>query len=95
EAWQALSSEDQERFAPLCPDFVAELRSPQDALPALLEKMQEYLDHGARLGWLLDPVDKRVHVYRRGRTKEVLENPKSLSGEDVLEGFVLDLEDIV
>jgi Uma2 family endonuclease len=95
EKWQALSNDEQERFAPLCPEFVAELRSPRDSLSSLQEKMQEYVDNGARLGWLLDPLEKRVYVYRPGRAMECLENPKSLSGEDVLEGFVLDLEDIV
>jgi Uma2 family endonuclease len=95
EAWEALSDEEQERFAPLCPDFVAELRSPQDRLSSLQEKMQEYLDNGARLGWLLDPVEKRVYVYRPGRPVECFVNPVSLSGEDVLEGFVLDLKDIL
>ena len=95
EVWQALSDEEQERFAPLCPEFVAELRSPRDSLSSLQEKMQEYLDNGARLGWLLDPVEKRVYVYRQGRAMECLENPKSLSGEDVLEGFVLDLQDVL
>jgi hypothetical protein len=57
--------------------------------------MQEYLDNGARLGWLLDPIEKRVYVYRRGRAMECLENPKSLSGGDVLEGFVLNLQGIL
>jgi Uma2 family endonuclease len=95
EAWQGLSDEEQERFAAVCPDFVAELRSPQDNLSDLHAKMQEYLDNGARLGWLLDPIEKRVYVYRKGRAPECLENATSLSGEDVLEGFVLDLEDIV
>lgn len=95
EAWQALSDEEQERFAPLCPEFVAELRSPQDSLSTLQTKMQEYLDNGARLGWLLDPVEKRVYVYRRGGATECLENPKSLSGEAVLEGLELDLQGIL
>jgi Uma2 family endonuclease len=95
EAWQGLTEEEQERFAPLCPDFVAELRSPRDSLSSLHEKMQEYLDNGARLGWLLDPVEKRVYVYRPGRPVECLENPVSLSGENVLEGFTLDLRDIL
>jgi Uma2 family endonuclease len=95
EAWQRLSDEEQERFAPLCPDFVAELRSPQDNLSDLQAKMQEYIDNGARLGWLLDPIEKRVHVYRKGQAPECLEKPKRLSGEDVLEGLELDLKDIL
>lgn len=95
ETWQALSNDEQERFAPLCPEFVAELRPPRDSLSSLQEKMREYVDNGARLGWLLDALEKRVYVYRPGRAMECLENPKSLSGEGVLEGFVLDLENIV
>jgi len=95
EVWQALTNEEQERFAPLCPEFVAEIRSPRDSLSNLREKMLEYLDNGAQLGWLLDPIEKLVYVYRRGRAMECLENPRTLSGEDVLEGFVLDLQDIL
>ena len=95
ESWQALSDEEQERFAPLCPEFVAELRSPQDSLSSLQAKMQEYLDNGARLGWLLDPIEKRVYIYRSGEATECLENPQSLNGEGVLEGFQLDLQNIL
>ena len=93
EVWQALSDEEQERFAPLCPEFVAELRSPRDSLSSLQAKMEEYIDNGARLGWLLDPIEKRVYVYRKGRAPECL--PKRLSGEKVLEGLDLDLKDIL
>jgi Uma2 family endonuclease len=95
EAWQGLSDEEQERFAAVSPDFVAELRSPQDSLSDLQAKMQEYIDNGARLGWLLDPIEKRVYVYRKGTAPECLENPKRLSGEQVLEGLELDLKDIL
>ena len=95
EAWQDLTNEEQERFAPLCPDFVAELRSPQDSLTSLKAKMQEYIDNGARLGWLVDPIEKRVYVYRKGGASEHIENPKRLSGEEVLVGLDLDLTDIL
>ena len=83
------------KFAPLCPDFVAELRSRRDRLPSLQTKMKEYIDNGARLGWLLDPVEKRVYVYKPGQEIGCVENPQSLDGEDVLKGFVLDLAGIL
>jgi len=93
--WDAMSAEQkQETFAPVCPDFVVELRSGSDALNALQEKMREYMDNGARLGWLLDPKNKRVEVYRAGKPTEVLEAPSELSGEDILPDFVLKLHRI-
>jgi Uma2 family endonuclease len=76
----------------ICPDFVVELRSASDSLQPLQEKMQEYLDNGARLGWLLNPVERQVEIYRVGKQVEVLENPMELSGEDVLLGFVLSMK---
>lgn len=91
ERWNALSLEQQDKFPPLCPDFVIELRSPSDNIEELQQKMQEYLDNGTVLGWLIDPKTRRIEVYRGGRNKEVLESPSTLSGEDVLPGFVLDL----
>ena len=93
--WDALSDEEQEKFAPLCPDFVAELRSPSDQLATLEAKMAEYIQDGARLGWLLDPIEKRIDVYRPGRKVEVLENPTHVEGEDVLNGLVVDLQEIL
>lgn len=93
--WDALSDEEQEKFAPLCPDFVAELRSPSDQLATLEAKMDEYIQDGARLGWLLDPIEKRIDVYRPGRKVEVLENPTHVEGEDVLNGLVVDLQEIL
>lgn len=86
-----LSQETKERFLPLCPDFVVELRSPSDRLPDLQAKMEEYRDNGARLGWLIDPQERRVHVYRPGRPAEVLEDPAEVSGDPELPGLVLDL----
>ncbi len=89
--WETLSEADQRRFPPICPDFVIELRSPSDRLSDVQAKMEEYLENGARLGWLLDPDTKQVHIYRPAQQVEVLEAPDSVSGEQVLQGFVLDL----
>ncbi|HAG80563.1 MAG TPA: hypothetical protein DCL61_05190 [Cyanobacteria bacterium UBA12227] len=92
ERWEALTPEQQETFPPLCPDFVIELRSKSDNMEPLRQKMQEYLANGLRLGWLIDAKNKRVEIYRQNREVEVLESPVSLSGEEVLPGFVLDLQ---
>ena len=94
ERWESLTSEQRRGFAPLCPDFVVELGSETDSLKDLREKMQEYMGNGAQLGWLIDPKNKRVDVYRAGQTVEVLENPSNLSGEKVLPGFILTLKRI-
>ncbi len=95
ERWKTLTPEQQRVFAPICPDFVVELRSPSDTLSKLQEKMQEYLEQRARLGWLLDPLTGNVAIYRPSRPVERLERPATLSGEDVLPGFVLDLKSIL
>lgn len=89
ERWDALTQDEKEGFVPLCPDFAVELRSKTDSLVDLRDKMQLYLNNGMRLGWLIDPQNVRVEVYRLGRAAEILEEPKELSGEDVLPGFVL------
>jgi Uma2 family endonuclease len=94
ERYFALTQEERESFPPICPDFVAELRSRTDRLKPLQEKMAEYIENGVRLGWLIDPYQKQVHIYRKNGEIEILENPKTVSGEDVLEGFELDLEEI-
>lgn len=94
EKWNALSTEERKKFLPLCPDFVIELLSPTDSWVKSLAKMQEYQDNGCRLGWLIDPESKRVAIYRLGQSVEILEAPVSLSGESVLLGFVLNLENI-
>jgi Uma2 family endonuclease len=83
--------EQRKKFLPACPDFVLELRSPTDSLPDLQAKMQEYLDNGAQLGWLIDPEPRHVYVYRPGGPVERLDNPDTISGDPVLPGFVLDL----
>jgi Uma2 family endonuclease len=89
--WQLLSRSDQEKFPPICPDFVIELRSRTDSLPQLQAKMQEYLTSGLRLGWLINPQDQQVEIYRPDQSVVILSLPTILSGEDVLPGFVLDL----
>lgn len=94
ERWDALSIEQQETFAPICPDFVVELRSKNDSIEKLRAKMREYIDNGARLGWLIDRKNQQVEVYRPGQDVEVLNCPVTLSGEDVLPGFVLDLTEV-
>jgi Uma2 family endonuclease len=94
ERWQALTQKEREGFAPLCPDFVMELRSKSDNLEPLREKMREYMANGASLGWLIDRKNRKVEIYRQGREVEVLDNPSTLSGEDVLPGFVLDLTEV-
>jgi Uma2 family endonuclease len=94
ERWEALTLEERSRFAPICPDFVMELMSPSDSLKTLQAKMQEYMDNGARLGWLINRRDREVEVYRIGQPKEVLKSPQSLTGEDILPDFVLDMTTI-
>jgi Uma2 family endonuclease len=91
ERWSQLTAKQQKKFPPLCPDFVIELRSESDALEPLQRKMQEYVDNGLHLGWLVNPQQRQVEVYRANQDKQVLENPTQLSGEDVLPGFVFNL----
>ena len=95
ERWEALTPQQRQKFLPLCPDFVVELRSPTDSVKQTQEKMQEYIDNGARLGWFIDAKTRRVGIYRGDHTVELLENPASLSGEDVLPGFVLNMAQIL
>lgn len=92
--WDALSAAQREGFVPLCPDFVIELRSKTDKLKDLQAKMQEYLGNGTQLGWLIDPTNQRVEIYRADQTVEVLERPMALSGEGILPGFTLSLKRI-
>lgn len=94
ERWNELTSEQQETFPPLCPDFVLELKSNSDTMESLRRKMQEYLDNGIRLGWLIDPKNKIVEIYKPQEDIKVLNAPVNLSGEDVLFGFSLNLENI-
>jgi Uma2 family endonuclease len=87
--WEALSDRDQERFAPLCPDFVIELRSPSDNLPELKEKMERWIANGAQLAWLIDPIEQQVSIYRPGQSPEVHHHPTSVQGTGVMAGFEL------
>ncbi|MEM7063519.1 MAG: Uma2 family endonuclease [Cyanobacteria bacterium P01_B01_bin.77] len=91
ERWDMLSPEEREKFPPLAPDFVLELMSPSDTLPETQAKMQEYIDSGVRLGWLINRKQRRVWIYRSGMDTQLLENPATLSGDDVLPGFSLDM----
>ncbi len=92
ERWEALTPEQRRKFPPLAPDFLVELRSATDDLKSLQDKMKEYRDNGVRLGWLIDPQNQRVEIYRLGQEVEVLQSPAMLLGEDVLPGFVLELK---
>lgn len=94
EKWNALPSEQRQKFLPLCPDFVVELMSPSDSLKVTQQKMQEYLDNGTKLGWLINRKTRRVEIYRPDREVETLNNPSTLSGEDLLPGFILKLSKI-
>lgn len=94
ERWEELSEEQRRGFGLICPDFVVELRSPTDRLKDLQEKMQEYIANGARLGWLIDPWEKRVYLYRPHQTVAVLDDPATLSGESVLPEFVLQVREL-
>jgi Uma2 family endonuclease len=89
-----LTDEQWEKFLPLCPDFVLELRSKTDPLHIQQAKMAEYIANGSRLGWLIDPVRKQAHIYRPGQPIEILDRPNQISGEPILRGFTLDLTDI-
>ncbi|WP_293085670.1 Uma2 family endonuclease, partial [Moorena sp. SIO3H5] len=89
--WQTLTDEQLVTFPNICPDFVVELRSSSDTLKSLQDKMVEYMENGAKLGWLINPQQRQVEVYRPGLTAEILDNPVELSGEEVLPGFLLDL----
>ena len=94
ERLNALSDRQRSRFLPLCPDFVVELRSPTDSLSSLQDKMVEYLDNGAELGWLIDPLRGEVFVYRPGASVECLGAPEHLSAEPLMAGFRLELSEI-
>lgn len=92
--WDALTPAQQDTFPPVCPDFVIELRSKTDSLKTLQSKMQEYLDNGCRLGLLINYQDRQVEIYRPNQEKQVLQSPQSVSCEELLPGFVLDLRSI-
>jgi Uma2 family endonuclease len=91
ERWQALTPEQRRKFPPIAPDFVIELRSATDNLETLRQKMQEYVDAGVQLGWLINPQQQQVEIYRPGKDVEVQNLPTELSGENILPGFILNL----
>jgi Uma2 family endonuclease len=93
--WSAIPEKDRKKFAPICPDFVVEILSAGDRLTDAREKMREYLAQGVRLGWLLNPKSGRAEIYRPGQPVESIKRPATLSGEDVLPGFVLELQGIL
>ncbi len=94
ERWEKLTKEEQEGFAPICPDFVVELRSPSHSLETLRDKMKEYMKNGAKLRWLINRKNRQVEIYRQRKDIEILDHPSNVSGEDVLPGFILDLTEI-
>ncbi|PNW57971.1 UNVERIFIED_CONTAM: hypothetical protein BEN50_06640 [Euhalothece sp. KZN 001] len=89
--WEQLSAESRQTFPNLAPDFILELKSATDRLSTLQAKLEEYVENGVKLAWLINPTEKQVEIYRQGKEKEVLDNPKTLSGENILEDFCLDL----
>ncbi|WP_394753818.1 Uma2 family endonuclease [Crenothrix sp.] len=95
EKWNAIAAEQRKKFAPICPDFVVELRSESDLLAKLQDKMKEYIENGAVLGWLIDVKDKKVYVYQQNTLVQVLDNPAEVSGEPLLKGFVLQMRGIL
>ncbi len=92
--WNSLTDKQKRGFAPIDPDFVLELMSPTDDLTTVQEKMAEYMTCDIKLGWLINPDEKQVEIYRIGQDKEVLNNPSSISGEDVMPNLIVDLSDI-
>jgi Uma2 family endonuclease len=94
ERWNTLTEEQQNRFIPLCPDFIIELLSPSDNLEKTRSKMGEYVENGLRLGWLINRKNRQVEIYRQGQDIEILDHPLTLSGEDILPNFILSLESI-
>ena len=94
EKWNSLSNKEKQTFSKIVPDFVIELRSPTDSLKPIQNKMAEYLENGVKLGWLIDPNEKKVHIYRENGKIEILENPDLVSGENILKGFELNVSEI-
>ena len=92
--WEAIAVELRKKFVPICPEFVIELRSESDNLQILQSKMQEYINNGRQLGWLIDTKQRKIFISRPNSAVEELNNPKSLSGEPLLSGFVLDLSQV-
>jgi len=95
ERWDGLSAEQREKFVPLCPDFVVELRSPSDRLVTLQRRLRELIRNGAQLGWLIDPGRRVVQIYRAGEPVETLLVPSTISADPLLPGFLLDMRAIL
>lgn len=94
EKWNQLTNEEKEQFGPFCPDFVVEIMSPSDRLNQQRDKMLEYMETGASLGWLIDPFNRRIYVYRPNKEVVVLDNLETISGDPLLPGFVLNLTEL-
>lgn len=94
ERWDALPQKERKKFSAICPDFIVELRSETDSLKTLQDKMKEYIENGVQLGWLIDPIEKRIYIYRPNLETEVLDNPETISGEPLLKGFMLNVKKI-
>ncbi len=94
ERWDSLTKQEKQRFAPICPEFIVELRSPSDHLRTVRNKMLEWIENGASLGWLIDPSERRVYVYRPNEELVILDDPESVSGDPLLPGFTLDLKEL-
>jgi len=94
ERWDSLTEQQKKKFAPICPDFVVELRSPSDNLTPLYLKMFEYIENGTYLGWLIDPVKRQVYVYRPDHEVVTLNNPETVSADPLLPGFTLNLTEL-
>ena len=95
DTWNSLSKEQRRKFAPIDPDFVLELMSPTDDLNELEKKMEEYMSCRVKLGWLINPDDKQVEIYRQGKGTKILDNPQTLSGEDIMPDLIVDLSEIL
>ncbi len=94
EKWNKFTAEQRQKVSRITPDFVIELRSSTDSIKTLQDKMREYIENGVSLGWLIDPKNKKVHIYRANGETEILDNPETVSGEDVLNGFELNVREI-
>jgi Uma2 family endonuclease len=95
ERWEAIPKKQRKKFPPICPDFVVELRSETDKLATVKAKLEEYMENGAQLGWLIDPLEKKVYIYRPNARVKVLDNPATISGEPLLKGLTLKLAGIL
>ncbi len=93
--WDRFTPEEKSKLIVICPDFVIELRSSSDRLPALTAKMEEYIENGARLAWLLDPIDNCATIYRPGQTPQQVVSPTIISGDPILPGFKFDFREIL